>query len=100
MLLIDRLPEVQIFPETHAHARHEIYNLGHHRPVALLHFVEVLEQLLGKKARKHMLPMQPGEVLETYADIKKMQALGWQPETSIEEGLDTFVQWWKGVWHA
>lgn len=72
----------------------EIFNLGNHRPVELLHLIEVLEEALGKKAMKEMLPMQPGEVLETYADIEKSQKhLNFFPITTIEVGIQHFIQW-------
>lgn len=72
----------------------EIFNLGNHRPVELLHLIELIEHALGKKAIKEMLPMQPGEVLETYADIEKSQKwLGFSPSTRIEDGIPSFIQW-------
>lgn len=74
----------------------EIYNLGNHQPVALLRFVEILEEAMGKKAEKLFLPMQPGDVLETYADIEKSHAaLGFTPKISLEEGIPRFVAWYK-----
>ena len=72
----------------------EVFNLGNHRPVKLLTFIELLEKALGKPAIKTFLPMQPGEVLATYADIEKSQRiLGFSPSTSIEEGVPRFVDW-------
>ncbi len=72
----------------------EIFNLGNHRPVELLHLIRLLEKALGKPARLEMLPMQMGEVLETYADISKSQKLlGFAPRVSIEEGINHFVRW-------
>lgn len=77
-------------------ARYKIYNLGNHRPVELMRFVEVLEQALGQKARKTFLPMQPGDVLCTYAQVDDLyEAVGFRPTTSIEEGLPRFVQWYR-----
>ncbi len=95
LLLSEHVPEEKPAPGSQARARHEVYNLGNHRPVSLLHFVEVLERLLGKKAQKQMLPMQPGDVLETYADVEKLCKLGWKANTEIDEGLEGFVGWWK-----
>ena len=84
----DRIPE-----------QHTVYNLGNNKPVALLDFIEVLERALGKEAEKIMEPMQPGDVYETYADItESQQDLGYQPTTSIEEGLPKFVQWYQGYY--
>lgn len=74
----------------------EIFNLGNHRPVNLLYLIELLEEALGKSAVKELLPMQPGEVTETYADIQKSeQLLGFKPTVSIEEGVARFVDWFK-----
>ena len=77
-------------------AAYEIFNLGNHSPVQLLHLIELIEEALGKKAIKELLPMQPGEVLETYADISKSQRmLGFTPKTRIEEGIKKFIDWYR-----
>jgi UDP-glucuronate 4-epimerase len=74
----------------------EIFNLGNHEPVKLLYFIELLEKALGKKAIKQMLPMQPGEVLKTFADIEKSQKyLGFMPKVGIEEGILRFAKWFE-----
>jgi UDP-glucuronate 4-epimerase len=74
----------------------EIFNLGNNQPVNLLYLIELLEKTLGKAAIKEMLPMQPGEVLETFADIEKSQRLlGFRPSISIEEGVTRFATWFK-----
>jgi len=74
----------------------KIYNIGNNMPVKLNYFIETLEKLIGKKAVKNMLPMQPGDVPATYADIDALQAdTGFKPETPIEEGLERFVKWYK-----
>jgi len=73
-----------------------VYNIGNHQPVELLHFINVLEQALGKKAERKLMPMQPGDVPATYADIDDlMQDVGFKPATSIEEGIPRFVQWYR-----
>ncbi len=73
----------------------EIFNLGSHRPIELMYFIEVLEDVVGRKAEKNMLPMQPGDVKETYADIdKSREMLGFEPEVSIEEGIELFISWY------
>jgi len=78
-------------------AEYGIFNLGNHRPVDLLYLIELLEKALGKKAIKELLPMQPGEVLETYADIEKStKVLGFKPKINIEDGIVRFVEWFKG----
>lgn len=79
----------------------EVYNLGNHKPVELFHFVEVLESAIGKKAEKKYLPMQPGDVPATYADIEKSAAaLNFSPKISLEEGLPKFVEWYKKYTNA
>jgi UDP-glucuronate 4-epimerase len=79
-----------------APAPHRIFNIGNHRPVALLHFVETLEAALGITATKQLLPMQPGDVPSTYADIADLtKAVGFQPRTPIETGIPRFVNWYR-----
>ncbi len=74
----------------------EIFNLGNNKPVNLLEFINILEEKLEKKVDKNMLPMQPGDMKETYADISKsIRLLGFEPKTSIREGLSRFVEWYK-----
>lgn len=76
-----------------------IYNLGNSRTVDLLYFIECIERALGKKAEKKLLPMQPGDVIETYADISESQRdLGFQPTTKIEEGIEHFISWYKSFY--
>jgi UDP-glucuronate 4-epimerase len=73
-----------------------IYNLGNHRPERLLDFIAVLERTLGRTAKKELLPMQPGDVPESFADIgASRRDLGFEPTTTIEEGLARFVEWYK-----
>jgi UDP-glucuronate 4-epimerase len=77
-------------------AADRIYNLGNHRPERLLDFIAVLERLLGRTARKELLPMQPGDVPESFADIEASRRdLGFEPQTTIEVGLARFVEWYK-----
>ena len=76
-----------------------IYNLGNSRAVDLLYFIECIEKELGKKAKKKMLPMQPGDVVETYADITESeQDLGFQPTIRIEEGIASFISWYRSYY--
>ena len=80
-------------------ARHQVYNIGNHRPISLLTFVETLEKALGVKAQKQFLPMQPGDVPATYADITALSdAVGFQPRTPIEVGIPKFVDWYLGYY--
>ncbi|MFT5832216.1 MAG: UDP-glucuronate 4-epimerase [Candidatus Paceibacteria bacterium] len=75
---------------------YEIVNLGNGRPVELLHFVELLEKALGKTAEKNLLPMQQGDVFETYADTSKAkELLGFQAKTNFEEGIQNFADWYR-----
>ncbi|WP_066071847.1 NAD-dependent epimerase [Neobacillus soli] len=77
-------------------APYKIYNIGNNNPVKLMDFIQTLEKLIGKKARIEYLPMQPGDMKETYADISDLQAdIGFQPATTIENGLTQFVDWYK-----
>jgi UDP-glucuronate 4-epimerase len=73
---------------------HRIYNLGNRHPEPLLRFIEVLERAAGRTALRRLLPMQPGDVRSTAADIERTtRELGWQPTTSIDEGLPRLVDW-------
>jgi UDP-glucuronate 4-epimerase len=75
---------------------HRIYNLGNHRPEKLLDFITVLERLLGRTAEKRLLPLQPGDVPESFADIgASRHDLGFEPQTTIEVGLARFVEWYR-----
>lgn len=76
-------------------SKRELFNLGNHKPVKLMEFVNILEKALGKEAKKKFLPMQPGDVLATYADIAySTEKLGFSPRTSLEEGIEVFVRWY------
>jgi UDP-glucuronate 4-epimerase len=74
-----------------------IYNVGNHRPEQLMHVVALLEKELGRTAVRDMLPMQPGDVAETFADVGDlMRDVGFSPATSIEDGIRDFVAWYRG----
>lgn len=75
---------------------YKIYNIGNHQPVQLNYFIQVLEEQLGMKAVVKLLPLQPGDVLETYADIQELvNDINFKPTTPIEEGISQFVNWFK-----
>jgi UDP-glucuronate 4-epimerase len=75
---------------------HRIYNLGNHHPERLLDFIAVLEGVLGRTATKQLLPMQPGDVEASYADIETARRdLGFEPKTGIEHGIAAFVDWYR-----
>lgn len=77
-------------------APYRLFNIGNNQPTALSHFIEVLEKCFGKVAKKNYLPMQMGDVLETYADVTDLQtAVGFAPNTSIENGIQKFVDWYR-----
>ena len=77
-------------------APHRIYNIGNNHPEQLLRLIEVLEDALGRKAERSLEPMQPGDVKETYADLTAIQRdLGFQPTTTIMEGVPRFVTWYR-----
>ena len=79
-----------------SNAPYRLYNIGNNQPVALLRFIEVLEQTLGIKAEKRLLPLQAGDVPATYADVKDLtRDVGFKPSTSIETGIARFVQWYR-----
>lgn len=77
-------------------APYRVYNIGNNQPVELMHLIETLENALGLQAQKNMLPMQPGDVPATYADIDALQRdVGFRPSTPIEVGVQKFVDWYK-----
>ncbi|MDD2365813.1 MAG: NAD-dependent epimerase [Desulfuromonadaceae bacterium] len=77
-------------------APYRLYNIGNNQPVELGRFIEVLEECLGKKAVKNYLPMQPGDVCTTYADVSDLSdSVGFKPDTGIEVGLARFVEWYR-----
>jgi len=81
-------------------APYRIYNIGNNRPVELMHYIEVLEDCLGRKAEKNLLPLQPGDVPDTYADSQSLvDAVGYTPSTPVEEGIAKFVEWYVDYHH-
>jgi UDP-glucuronate 4-epimerase len=100
--LIPKIPEPDINwngnnPDSaSSFAPYKLYNIGNNKPVELLRFIEVIEEMMGKKAIKNFMPMQPGDVPETFADVDDLiNAVGFKPNTSIEEGISKFVNWYK-----
>ena len=82
-------------------APYRIYNIGNNQPIELGRFIEVIEAALGIEAQKNMLPMQPGDVPATYADIEALQtAVGFRPATPIEVGVQRFIQWYREYYHV
>ena len=80
-------------------APYRVYNIGNNNPVNLLAFIETLEKCLGKKAIKNLLPLQPGDVPDTYADVSDLENdLGYKPGTLLETGISNFVEWYKNYY--
>ena len=99
---LDRVPAgdpafdaLQPTPATSS-APYRVYNIGNHQPVELAHYIEVLEAKLGRKAEKVLLPLQPGDVPDTYADVEELtRDTGYSPSTPIETGISRFVDWYR-----
>jgi UDP-glucuronate 4-epimerase len=84
-----------------SYAPYRLYNIGNNQQEDLLRFIEVLEECLGKKAKKNFLPMQPGDVPATYADVDDLfREVGFKPSTTIEAGLRQFVDWYRGFYRV
>ena len=82
-------------------APYRIYNIGNHQPVKLLRYIEVLEKALGVKARLNLLPLQPGDVPDTWADVDALATVvGYRPSTPVEEGVRQFVAWYRRYYHS
>ncbi|MEE9343574.1 MAG: NAD-dependent epimerase [Gammaproteobacteria bacterium] len=104
---LDHLPQAnpdwsgdQPDPATSA-GPYRIYNIGNNEPVELMHFIESLEKSLGKKAEKNMLPLQKGDVVATYADVKDLMAdVDYKPSMPIEEGVARFVEWYRDYYQV
>jgi UDP-glucuronate 4-epimerase len=80
-------------------APYRLYNIGNNQPVELMRYIEVLEQCLGKKAEKNMLPLQVGDVPDTYADVQALiDDVGFKPATPVEVGIKNFVDWYLGYY--
>ena len=94
--VIDRIPQTG---EPATTAPYQVYNIGNNQPVELMKLIETIENSLGKKAVKEMLPMQPGDVPRTYADVDAlMNDVDFRPDTPIEVGIDKFVAWYRGYY--
>ncbi|GGA85013.1 NAD-dependent epimerase [Neiella marina] len=101
--VMDKLPEPNpnwsSADPSSSKAPYKIYNIGNNNPVELGYFIETLERCLGIEANKLMMPMQPGDVVATAADIDDLvEDVGFSPATSIEQGLESFVRWYKSYY--
>jgi UDP-glucuronate 4-epimerase len=80
-------------------APYRVYNIGNHQPVELARYIEVIEDCIGRKAIKNLLPLQPGDVPDTFADIEELtRDTGYAPSTPVEEGVGRFVEWYRGYY--
>lgn len=94
--VLDKVPAIQNSSITTAKAPYKIYNIGNNQPVTLRRFITAIEDACGKKAKEKLLPMQPGDVPVTYANIDELtNDINFKPNTSIEEGISKFVNWYK-----
>jgi UDP-glucuronate 4-epimerase len=105
--VVDKIPEAN--PDWNpdapdpgtSYAPYRIYNIGNNNPVELLRFIELLEDSIGKKAIKNLLPMQKGDVTATYADISDlMRDVSFKPSVSIEEGVRLFIEWYRNYYQG
>lgn len=106
-LVIDRPPQGNAdWQETtpnpaSSKAPYRVYNIGNNSPVPLMAFIEAIEKELGKAAQKELLPMQPGDVESTYADVSGLMAdFGYKPKTSVQEGIHQFMEWYRGYYNV
>ncbi|MFT7372498.1 MAG: UDP-glucuronate 4-epimerase, partial [Oleiphilaceae bacterium] len=77
-------------------APYKIYNIGSNKPCELMRYIEIIEECVGKKAEMNMLPLQPGDVPATYADVDALiKDVDYKPNTSIEDGVAKFVEWYR-----
>jgi UDP-glucuronate 4-epimerase len=82
-----------------SNAPYRIYNIGHSNPENLMDFIGLIEKETGREAKKNMLPMQPGDVPATYADVSDLERdIGFAPSTPLARGLHEFVEWYKGYY--
>lgn len=103
-LVIDRPPKGKPdWQDTHdpasSKAPYRVYNIGNNNPVPLMSFINAIEKELGKEAKKELLPIQPGDVESTYADVSGLiEDFGYQPKTTVEEGIRAFMTWYRGYY--
>jgi len=105
--VLDRIPEPN--PDWNgdepdsasSNAPYRLYNIGNNQPVELMHYIEVLENCLGMQAEKNLLPLQPGDVPDTYADVTDLvRDVGYKPDMSVEQGVANFVAWYRDYYQA
>jgi UDP-glucuronate 4-epimerase len=98
--IVEGVVRLALSPPMQGAPVHEVFNIGNHSPVTVLAFIEILAGHLGMQPQLQLLPMQPGDVSMTCADVDKLrERIGFEPSTSLREGLGRFVEWfkqWKG----
>jgi UDP-glucuronate 4-epimerase len=91
--VLDQPPRADLLPP------YRIYNIGNNAPVPLMDFITAIEEALGIAAQKEFLPLQPGDVEQTYADVQNLiDEFGYKPSTSVKEGIQNFVEWYKAFY--
>lgn len=107
LLALERIPQGNsewsgLTPDpSSSRAPWKVYNIGNSQPVELLYYIEVIEKALGKTTEKELLPLQPGDVEHTYADVSSLQRdMGYQPRFSIEEGVEEFIRWYRNYYRV
>ena len=91
-----RIPKKKSIPGTNATSSYQLYNIGNNQPETLRDFITAIENACGKKAVLDLLPMQPGDVPITYADIDSLVAdTGFSPNTPLQDGINRFVEWYR-----
>jgi UDP-glucuronate 4-epimerase len=94
--IVDGVMAVAFSSPPEGGALYKLYNIGNHRSESLMRFIQLIEESLGRKARIILEPMQTGDVKETFADIEAIRRdYGFEPRTSIEEGIPKFVRWYR-----
>ena len=94
--VMDKVPDVHQTKLTTAEAPYKIYNIGNNSPITLERFINAIELAIGKRAVRNNMPMQPGDVPRTYADVDDLiNDVGFKPSTEIEDGIERFVRWYK-----
>ncbi|MGB3368717.1 MAG: NAD-dependent epimerase [Acidaminobacteraceae bacterium] len=99
--LIEKVPTRILNEEGSSDAPYKLYNIGNNNPVELERFIEIIEEKIGKKALKEYLPLQPGDVPKTYANIDELiEAIGYAPQTSIGTGIENFIKWYLDYYNV
>jgi len=99
VIIMDSIPSRQKTDVTSAEAAYKIYNIGNNQPIKLDRFIKAIEMATGKEAKRNNLPMQAGDVARTYADVSDLMAsVSFKPDTQIEEGIQSFVNWYQGFY--